>query len=261
MGFLIRFLEPQKTLHIVTNDGESWILSCRLHRASTSTLLWRLWHGVYFKNGLQSYSEATICYLPHPKDGGGTVFSLFVSSPPERRGNLTRSQIGEPSHPVLMEGTPIHPDRGYPSQVGLPLSGLDGVPPIRTGWSTPSLGLNGDTPPSGLNGVPPPPIRTGSGNPPGKQSSVASTCYASAVVSHAFTQQNSFVSIWFQRDQFPEHHRSVDSVLTLAPSVNGHLGKTLLTLIDSGDSNYSWVVMLMIVLFAACSSYSIFKNI
>ena len=157
------------------------LLSCLTHSCLKSTVL-------YF-------------YRPHPKDGEGTVFSLFVSPHLNWGGRVTSSQVwigGVPHprsrqvvpHPRSRWGVP-HPRSGqggtplartgdwmwYPpgkDWMGYPPQGPGmGYPPTRTGWGTPWQGL--DVVPSWprLDGVPltwtwdgvPPLARTGWGTP------------------------------------------------------------------------------------------------
>ena len=120
------------------------------------------------------------CYRPHPKDGEGTVCSLFVS--PHVGGGIPQSgRLGGYPIPGLAGG--------YPSQVwmggtwGTPLDQVRmGYPPpdqVRMGYPPghwtgypPGLGQDGVPPWPGLDGVPPwtwdgvPPDQVRMGHPP-----------------------------------------------------------------------------------------------
>ena len=104
----------------------------------------------------------TVChhfYRPHPKDGEGTVFSLFVSS---------------------------HPRGGYLPWPGgrLPTLAGGGVVPTLARWRLPTLAEEGVT---YLGRV---------GLPTLGQSTTASACYAAGGMPLAFTQEDFLVIDW-----------------------------------------------------------------
>ena len=131
-------------------------------------------------NPLSNNFTPSYCYYrPHPKDGEGTVFSLFVSlhlnggypiTGPGGEypvsglgGGVPHPRSGQGvSHPADGGGYPIPGlDRGYPIQltggipsqvqVGIPHPADWGVLHPRSGWE----GVPQGTPQPGLNGVPP----------------------------------------------------------------------------------------------------------
>ena len=132
-----------------------------------------------------------ICYRPHPRDGEGTVFSLFVSSHRSGQGGYR------------IPGT--SPGGGYPIQLmEVPIPGLDGgggvshpadggVPHPRSTSVPPWKGLDGVRLQPESDGVHPPPIR---------QNSIASTCCTAGGMPLAFTQEDFLVFAEFILLQF-----------------------------------------------------------
>ena len=136
-----------------------------------------------FGNSIRSYlfftQKGTCYYDPHPKDGEGTVFSLFVSShlgeggyPSQVWGGypIPRSQIWPGGYPIpgLVGGYPRYPPNqvwmGYPPETwdGVTPWTWDGVTPSDLGWGTPTTWDR--VPPQTWEGVSPPDL--GRGTPP-----------------------------------------------------------------------------------------------
>ena len=131
--------------------------------------------------------------------GGGTLSQVWIGGgdTPSQvwtgGGTLSQVQMGGVPHPrSRWGGVPNLLMGGYPhSRSGW--RGYPGVPPIRTGWVTPSK--TGMGTPLSRTGWGTPPSKTGWGTPIRRQISKASTCYASGGVLLASMQEDFLVKM------------------------------------------------------------------
>ena len=192
------------------------------------------------------------CYRPHPKDGEGNIFSLFVicqftpgGTPFSRWGGTLFPGLdrGGTPFPGLDGGYPIQLTGGYPlprsGRGATPFLGLEGGFPIQLMGGTPFPGLDGGgETPSSWCGIPwgtpsrgtPIQVQVGGtpwqGYPP-YRSSITCTCYAVGGVHLAFTQED-FLVLFFFQSIFCKRF-SCDNPVKLSPFMGGGGGTVIST--------------------------------